>query len=124
MSKYANSGELRTPIRIVDVEKATDATGRYITNDNGYPIITEKDVFERPVLVKWVNAHGTEVFEAQSLNINEPATITMRYSPKVNATQLIYKGADPRPYEIIGMDNVEERNTWLEIKVKRKSEAR
>lgn len=28
------------------------------------------------------------------------------------------------PYEIISIDNVEERNQWLEIKVKRKVQAR
>ena len=78
-----------------------------------------------PCMCKWVNAHGYEVFQTMQLQIREPATITTRYSSKLLDPKLIvFKDDDPMPYEIISIDNVEERSVWLEIKVQRKSGAR
>ena len=48
----------------------------------------------------------------------------MRYSPLIQETLLVYKEADPEPFEVISMDNVHERNMWLEIKVQRRVAAR
>lgn len=48
----------------------------------------------------------------------------MRYSPLIDPAMLVYKGKDPRPYEIISLNNVEDRGKWLEIKVQRKGAAR
>ena len=78
-----------------------------------------------PCMCKWVNAHGYEVFQTMQLQIREPATITTRYSPLLLDPKLtVYKGKDQTPYEIISIDNVEEENVWLEIKVQRKTGAR
>jgi len=51
------------------------------------------------------------------LNLGELATITMRYSSLIGVRQLVYRGSDV--WEIVSIDNVEQRNRWLEIKVKR-----
>ena len=118
MSKYANAGELRTPVRFKRVVTESDS--------DGFPQTEEENVFggDGSIRVKWVNAHGTDAFTAMQLKLREPATITMRYSPKISADMVVYKGSDPKPYEIISIDNVEERNRWLEIKVQRKVAAR
>lgn len=119
MSKYANPGELRTPVYFKRVERERDA--------EGYPKDVEKNVFGEgvPCMCKWVNAHGTEVFQTMQLEIREPATITTRYSEKLTDPKLIiYRGKDPCPYEVISIDNVESRGIWLEIKVQRKVPAR
>lgn len=116
MSKEANAGELRTSVCFVYVEKNTDA--------EGVTACSEVDVFGCPIRCKWANAHGTEIFAAMQQSIQEPATITCRYSPRIQNNQLVYKAGDPIPYEIISIDNVEERNRWLEIKVKRRGAAR
>ena len=118
MSKSANAGELRTPVYFKRVERETDK--------EGYPIEKEVNVFGGDISVptKWVNAHGSEAFTALQLSLREPATITCRYSPRITASCLVYRGADPEPYEIISIDNVEERNVWLEIKVQRRVPAR
>ena len=115
MSKFANVGELKTPVRFKRIEKSVDP--------EGYPVENEIDLFGVAVPVKWVNAHGTESFAAMQLKLREPATITMRYTPKINIAQLVYKNGDPKPYEIISIDNVEERGMWLELKVQRKEAA-
>ena len=100
MSKFANPGELRTPVAFKHSVRSTDGMG--------FP----------------VNAHGTEVFETMQLQLREPATLTMRYSPKITEQCLVFKNGDSRPFEIVSIDNVEERNRWLELKVQRKVEAR
>lgn len=113
MSKSANPGELRTPVRFFKVSRNT--------NDNGYKPESEVNVFggDTSVKVKWVNTHGFEVMTAMQLGLKDPATITMRYSPLINDTLIVYRGSDPKPYEIIDIDDVEERHVWLEIKVQR-----
>lgn len=118
MSKSANAGELRTPVFFMTIERGTD--------DEGFPKELEVNVFGDgvPARVKWVNAHGTDVFTAMQLKLREPATITMRYSPKIRADLIVYKGSDPKPYEIISIDDVEERHRWMEIRVQRKVAAR
>lgn len=118
MSKEANAGELRTPVFFVRLDKKTDEDG--VTRN------LEINIFGEGVFIrcKWINAHGTEVFAAMQQNIQELATITCRYSPLITKNQIVYKIGDPKPYEIISLDNVEEKNKWLEIKVKRRSQAR
>ncbi len=118
MSKSANSGELRTPVYFKRLEKQGD--------NEGYVKDTEVNIFGegKCVRAKWVNAHGTDSFVALQMKLREPATITCRYSTKIKVDQIVYRGNDPKPFEIISIDNVEERNQWLEIKVQRKVQAR
>ena len=124
MSKYANPGELRTPVYFLRIERGTDSEATItetqvsvFADDSGKPL---------PVFCKWVNSHGVEVFEAMRLDLNEPATLTVRYSPKLLDKTLIVKkdfDADDA-YEVVSIDDVEERHRWLEIKVQRKVMAR
>lgn len=119
MSKSANAGELRTKVFFIRHDRSRD--------EEGYFADAEENVFGDgvPCMCKWVNAHGYEVFQSMQLQIREPATITTRYSPLLLDPKLtVYKEGDRFPYEIISIDNVEERNVWLEIKVQRKSGAR
>ena len=113
MAKYANAGELRTPIKFIRIERTKDT--------DGYSRETEVEVLKTNC--KWVNVHGTEVFTAMQQQLREPATITMRYSPLINQKLIIYKGKDTEPYEVISIDDIEDLHKWLEIKVQRKSEA-
>lgn len=115
MAKYANAGELRTPIKFIRIDRTNDS--------DGYPTETEVDVFGQPVMCAWVNVHGNEVFTAMQMQLREPATLTTRYSPLINQKLLIYKGSDPDPYEVISIDDIGERHVWLEIKVQRATEA-
>lgn len=135
MSKDANAGELRTPIIVESYSETRNA--------NGYKIKVWANVFgeNRYLKVKWANLHGAEVFEAMSLNLKEPATLTSRYTPLLTETCRILKKSDEAQrdallangkeeeadnlyFEVISLDNVEEMNDWLEIKVQRKVSAR
>lgn len=117
MSKSANAGELRTKVQFMRIRRCTD--------EEGFPKETEENIFGSYVTVpvKWVNAHGSDAFIAMQMQLREPATITCRYSPAITADCLVYKGIG-EPFEIISINNVEERNTWLEIKVQRRVKAR
>lgn len=79
---------------------------------------------DRPVWVKWVNAHGREVFTNIQLRLTEPATLTMRYRPDIRADMVVYRRGDPNPFEIVGINDVLERHRWLEVTVQRKVAAR
>lgn len=123
MAKQASAGELRTRIYIRRLEKEADGEG--VAGEK------EKSVFpdppgqpERVWHCKWVNAYGTEAVTAMQLQLREPATLTMRYSPQIRPDCLIYKLDDPEPYEIVSVNDVEERHVWLEVKVCRKRAAR
>ncbi len=118
MSKSANAGELRTPVFFMRPKRSDD--------DEGYSKEKAENVFGygKSIRVKWVNAHGSDSFIALQMKLREPATITCRYSPKITADLVVYRGTDPKPFEVISIDNVEERNQWLEIKVQRKVKAR
>lgn len=118
MSKSANAGELRTLVYFKRVERVND--------DEGYSSETEVNVFGdgNAVRCKWVNAHGTDSFVALQMQLREPATITCRYSPLITSDLVVYRGSDSVPYEVISIDNVENRNRWLEIKVQRKVSAK
>ena len=118
MSKTANAGELRTPVYVIRISRDMDS--------EGYPVEIPVNVFGEkvPVMCKWVNAHGSDAYIAMQMQLREPATLTCRFSPLIKPDCLIYKGSDPEPFEIESIDNVEERNAWLEIKVKRREAAR
>ena len=121
MAKQAQAGELRTRIYIRRTVKTPD--------HEGSPVQREESVFdpkepERVWHCKWVNAYGTEAMTAMQLQIQEPATLTMRYSPLIRPDCLIYKLGDPEPYEVVSVNDVEERHTWLEVKVCRRQAAR
>lgn len=124
MAKNANAGELRTRIYIRSVTKSSDADGVASEEEETSVIGYDNQGGEKMYHCKWVNAYGTEVFSAMQLQIQESATLTMRYSPKIKPDQLVYRVGDPVPYEIISVNDVEERHTWLEVKVGRRGAAR
>ncbi len=119
MAKSARAGELRTRIQVfAPVEGGVDA--------DGYPIEGTVNVFGEggSRRCKWVNAYGREVYDARQAGVTEPATLTMRYTDKVTTVCTVYKGDDPKPYEVISVNDVEERHAWLEVKVQRRSAAK
>ncbi|HWS43299.1 MAG TPA: head-tail adaptor protein [Pseudoflavonifractor sp.] len=120
MARSASAGELKTRIKVFDV-----LDGEAL-NENGYPVQEPINVFGEggSRMCKWVNAYGVEIYTAKQAGVTEPATLTMRYTPLVTPTSTIYKGSDPRPYEVISVNDVEDRHAWLEVKVQRKVESK
>lgn len=107
--KKAELGKLKTPITIKSVTIGTDADGTQTTTEA--TVITGKCF--------WKNAFGNEAVENLRLNLVETATITMRYSSLVTVRQLVYRTGDSVAWEIASVDNIEQRNRWMELKLKR-----
>lgn len=121
MAKRAQAGALRTRIRIFDLPR--DENGEVLRDRDGYEVKEPVNVFGPGATrqCQWVNAWGGEVYAARQAGVTEPATLTMRYTPKVTTECLIYRGDDPKPYEVISVNDVENRHTWLEVKVQREA---
>lgn len=101
-----HAGELRTPIDIY--KKTTSGTGGFKTQSY------EKELSTR---CRWVNAHGKDSVIASSDQVEKMATVTMRYSSKVTESCRVKMGG--LTYEIItGIDNIRDRNHWIEFKVR------
>jgi SPP1 family predicted phage head-tail adaptor len=102
-----NPGEMRTKITLKSRSVSAETGGFQI------PILTT--VAE--VWAKWENVHGSEVWTAQSVQAVQPATVTIRYRAGMDTTWSILKGTDL--YEIVSMDDIQERHEYLEIKAQR-----
>lgn len=123
MAKSANPGSMRTAVYFKRIERQIDS--------EGIPIETELNIFGKdvngddvPAYGLWTNVHGSEVIAAMQLQLHDPATFTTRYSPKYDPQLIVYKAGDPKPYEIISLDNVGEHNRWVEINLQRRVAAR
>lgn len=121
MAKNARAGDLRTKITVWE---HAPFGGPVEVDADGYPVGGRANPVGRALWCKWVNAYGAEVYAARQVGVEEPATLTMRYTPFVTPTCLIYRGEDKRPYEVIGVNDVEDLHVWLEVKVKRKVAAK
>ena len=119
MSKRANAGELRTMIQI--------KRRVVVTNDNGFDAETYENVYNdgQYVYCKWVGNHGSEVFSRDSYAERRTATATMRYSELADDGKLVvFLYGDPDPWEVVNVDNVGQRNQWLELSLQKRIPAR
>jgi SPP1 family predicted phage head-tail adaptor len=107
--KVFNPGELRTRVTL----KSRDVT-------------TQTGGFQKPaytttlttVWAKWVNVHGTEAWTvANTLGAMQAATVTIRYRAGIDPTCAVEKDAEI--WEIVSIDDIQERHEFLELKVKR-----
>lgn len=117
ISKQATIGQMRTRIRILTPSDKPDGAGY---RNPGYTNIYPDD---RTIRCKWVSAYGSEAVQAQSLGLQDPATITLRYDPRITPECIVVKGdGDKAPeYEIISPPNdVGDGHRWMEIRVKRR----
>ena len=102
-----NPGDLRTKITL-QKPTITKAAG-------GAQVVTWSTI--ATVWAKWINVHGSEVWQSQAVQAVSPATVLIRYRADVDASCSILKGTER--YEIVSPDNIQERNEYLELKVKR-----
>lgn len=105
--KVINPGELNTSIVLEERRIEKDASG-----------------FPRPVVgrqisvwCRWINAHGRELWQADAAGVNAPATVLIRFQAELDETwRVIYRG---KTWEIRSIDNLRERDEWMELKVVR-----
>jgi SPP1 family predicted phage head-tail adaptor len=69
------------------------------------------------VYAKWTNVHGAEVWAAETVQASAPATVLLRYHPTLDGTWGVQK--DGQWYEIVSLDDIQDRHEYLELKVQR-----
>ena len=120
MAKRYHPGLATTAIRLWKKDETRDAAGYYVYPDGYAPLYGGA-----PVYCQWVNAHGREVYEARQAQVTEPATLTLPYSADITIDTLVERvGASGSKYEIIGLDDVDNRHAVRELKVIRREGAR
>lgn len=106
-SKVTNPGELRTTVTFLSRGITVNAGGFQVAD------LVEIDT----VKVKWINVHGPETWQAQSVQAESAATLVRRYRSGLDTTCLARKGSDL--YEIVSVDDIGERHEYIELKVKK-----
>lgn len=106
-----NPGELRTPITL---QSRTVPAGPGGFQVPGWATIAT-------VFAKWVNVHGSEAWAAMTNNAMQAATVTIRYRADVDLTCAVLLGSER--YEIVSIDNIRQRNEYLELKLQAITEA-
>ena len=104
--KITNPGELRTlvTVQLGTVTKSADGVQKIV-----YANLTPSTAW-----VKWMNAHGIELIEAQSAKVQAPATVLMRYRSDINTRCALVK--DGLLYAITSIDDIQNRHEYLEVK--------
>lgn len=116
MASRIDVGSMRTKVHFYDPNPYNSTTGQ--------PMEDPVDVFGGSVWCKWVTQHGSTVFEDLQTETTDNATLTMHYSPLVNTSLYVTRknkitGADER-YEIVSINDIEDRNQYMEVYVRKK----
>lgn len=108
------AGDLRTPIRIQYKKEVGTGSFKTVT----WPDLGSDTDVEAPKYIpaQWVNVHGLEAWAADSVQAKLGATVTIRYRSDVTPVCRVLLGSTV--YQIISLDNIRQRNEWLEIKLK------
>jgi hypothetical protein len=64
-----------------------------------------------------VNVHGSEVWNAELVQAEEPATVMIRYLAGLDRTCSVVKNG--KRFEIVSIDDIQDRHELMELKVKR-----
>lgn len=105
--KTFNPGELRT---LISLQQRAITTG-----SGGFQVPDWETIGS--VYAKWENAHGSEVWAADSAGAEQPATVTIRYQEDLDTTcAVLLNGVR---FEIISIDDIRQRGELMELKVRR-----
>ena len=87
---------------------------------NGAPDITYPDAAPAVHMCEFKPFYGAEALQAGQLGISQGGTITMWYTPGVKASDRILLNDDSaQAYEVTSAENIENRDMFLVLKVKR-----
>ena len=109
-NKPTNPGELRTPVTLLKRTIFTDA--------GGFQAQSVETI--AAAWARWENVHGSEAWAASAV-ATEAATVLIRYRAGLDETCLVRM--DGTIYEVVSMDDIQQRHEYLELKVKRAAEA-
>jgi len=104
--------QFSTPIRV---------QRRVQTLVNGAPVVSYVDAEPALDFCNWKSRGGTESTSSGTLVVEDTTEVTMWYRPDLGQQDRLLLNEDPNlAYDVIGPpENVEMRNMWLIVKVKR-----
>lgn len=108
-------GEMRTRVTIQKIQTGQDREG---FNTREYI-----KIFPGPIWCKWEWERGTETFENERQRLEERAVITVRYTDKITQRCMLWKEKDKTPWEIVAINDIDDRHRWLQITLKRSVKA-
>ena len=87
-------------------------------DDGGAQVAGFANIATNPtVWARWINAHGEESVTSDALKSVQRATVTVRYRSDILVTWQILK--DGLAWQIVSIDEVQDRNRWIELMVER-----
>lgn len=105
-----NIQQMNTPVRIQHRD-TKDVNG---SDEISY--IPESDIN----FCNWKGMGGTESVQSDSLVVNDTAVLTMWYDPLITEKdRVLLNDNENFAYEVVNVENVEQRNMFLILKVKR-----
>ncbi|MEN6522844.1 MAG: head-tail adaptor protein [Anaerolineaceae bacterium] len=116
-NRVNNPGELRTQVILAKRVISEDA--------GGFPTVSFGLIAQ--VWSRWVNVHGSEAWTSSSLGFTSPATVLIRHRAELDTTCVVIKSGQLNGtvitggeiFQIVSMDNIQERNEYLELKVQK-----
>lgn len=105
--RTTNPGELNQSVTLQNRVITADAGGFQVKSWTNIAV----------VWAKWRNVHGSEAWQAQAIEAEGAATVTIRYRSDVDETCAVLKGTER--YEIVSLDDIQEHNEYIELKVRR-----
>ena len=103
-------GDFTTTIRIQKKTTTISATG--------FSTETWQDLVNADLPCEWKNKFGSESWRQEMLSARDPATVRLWYVAGVDPTCRIIRN-DGGVFEIVNVDDVENRHLQLELEVKR-----
>lgn len=104
-----NIKQMSTPIKI---------QSRIEIDINGQVEILCQDKSDPEAFCNWKGKGGTETVQSGSLSVADTAELTMWYRPDITERDFVLLN-HTIPYEIVNIENVEMRNQFLVLKVRR-----
>ena len=104
--KTINPGEMRTQVTLQN-RTLTSQTGGF----QAPAWATIATVWSR-----WNNVHGAEAWQASAIQAVDAATVLIRWRTGIDTSCALLK--DAVRYEIVSVDNIQDRDEYLELKVR------
>ena len=115
MALSTTTGNMTTKVVVKHQVNAQD--------DDGYPVITWTNVFSSFIWCYWIASAGTEIDQYDSIDARETATLTMRFTDKINLRDRVWLLGDAQDdahaWEVITVNNGKMQRKFLEVKVRR-----
>lgn len=106
-------------IKISDLRTRITFQAPTITQDTGGAQVgTYANIALIPsVWAQWINDHGQESIASEAVISAQRATVRFRYRSDVQTTWRVMKDAEP--WQILSIDQVQDRNRYVELRVER-----